>query len=136
MNCATLWFPTFLAPAGSKGGPPLEPVAGACPASDDAFEAAGVGGEAPLPNPQPVFPCWVAVPGPEQIPVGLVQHPLAQLAFERHCPVMNCMPLPLPTFFTLLGSKGGTAATKEVRAKIVVVIMMNFIMVVGVIVFL
>jgi len=129
MNCVPLPLPTFLAPEGSNGGPPLEAVADAGAAD---FGAAGAGEDVPPQNPQPVFPCWVAAPGPEQMPVGLAQHPLAQSVSERHCPVMNCAPLPLPTFLAPLGSKGGTAATKEARAKMVAAIVMDFIMVVGV----
>jgi len=144
MNCVPLPLPTFLAPEGSKAGPPLEAVAGADAAAAgaaaagaaaalsagaaDAFGAADAGEEAPPPKPQPVFPCWVEAPGPEQIPVGLAQQPLAQSASERHCPVMNCAPLPLPTFLAPLGSKGGTAATKEARPMMVAAIVKDFIM--------
>jgi len=128
MNCPPLPFPTFLVPAGSKAGPPLEAVAGAAAVGDAAAAGADDAGEEdPPPKPQPVFPCWVAAPGPEQIPVGLAQQPLAQSASERHCPVMNCPPLPLPTFLAPLGSKGGTAATKEARATMVAAIVMDFI---------
>ena len=135
MNCFPLPLPTFLAPEGSKAGPPLEAVAStaAGAAAGDSAGAAGAGEEDPPPKPQPVFPCWVAAPGPEQIPVGLAQQPLAQSASERHCPVINCLPWLLPTFLAPLGSKGGTAATKEARAKIVAVIVMDFIMVVRVV---
>jgi len=63
--------------------------------------------------------------------VGLAQQPLAQSASERHCPVMNCLPAPLPTFGAPLGSKGGTAATKEARATMVAANVIDFIMVVG-----
>jgi hypothetical protein len=99
-------------------------------AADDAAGAADAGEVDPPPKPQPVFPCWVAAPGPEQIPVGLAQQPLAQSASERHCPVMNCAPWPLPTFLAPLGSKGGTAATKEARPTMVAAIVKDFIMVV------
>jgi len=131
MNCVPLPLPTFLTPEGSKAGPPLEAVAGAAAAL---FTAAltgvfGAAGAAAPPKPQPCFPCWVEAPGPEQIPVGLAQQPLAQSASERHCPVMNCAPLPLPTFLAPLGSKGGTAATKVARPRIVAAIVMDFIMV-------
>jgi len=131
MNCVPCLLPTFLAPAGSKAGPPFEAVAGAAAAAADSFGtgAAGEGEEEPPPKPQPIFPCWVAAPGPEQIPVGLAQHLLAQSASERHCPVMNCLPSLLPTFLAPAGSKGGTAATKEARAKMVAAIVMDFIMV-------
>ena len=195
MNCAPLPLPTFLAPERSKGGPPLEAVAGAlaarstcgasapgegadtcgapapgegadtcgasapgegadtCGASApgggaDTCGASAPGGAAgadgvsrsikalaeagaaaePPPKPQPVFPCWSAAPGPEQIPVGLAQQPLAQSASERHCPVINCLPALLPTFGAPLGSKGGTAATKEARATMVAANVMDFIM--------
>jgi len=139
MNCVPLPLPTFLTPEGSKGGPPLEAVAGAAAALFTAAltagdSAAGAAEAAPPLKPQPCFPCWVEAPGPEQIPVGLAQQPLAQSASERHCPVMNCAPLPLPTLLAPLGSKGGTAATKVARPKMVAAIVKDFIMVeVGVI---
>jgi len=150
MNCVPLPLPTFLTPEGSKAGPPLEAVAApfaalfdpaasaggaaagdasAGGASAGGAAAAGAGAAAPPPKPQPVFPAWVEAPGPEQIPVGLAQQPLAQSASERHCPVMNCWPLPLPTDLAPLGSKGGTAATKEAREMIVAAIVNDFIMV-------
>ena len=138
MNCFPLPLPTFLVPEGSNAGPPLEavfagaaalfaPPLSAAPLSAAGFFAAGFFA-ADDENPQPVFPCWVEAPGPEQIPVGLAQQPLAQSASERHCPVMNCSPLPLPTALAPLGSKGGTAATKEAREKMVAAIVMDFIM--------
>jgi len=120
MNCVPLPLPTFLAPAGSKGGPPLAGVVdaggacagGACAGGACAGGASGAGaGDAPPPNPQPSFPCWNEAPGPEQIPVGLAQQPLPQSASDRHWPVMNCAPFPLPTFFAPAGSNGGIAAT-------------------------
>lgn len=46
-------------------------------------------------------------PGPEQIPEGLAQQPEAQSAALRHCPPINCCPLPLPTFLAPEGSNGG-----------------------------
>lgn len=58
-------------------------------------------------NPQPVFPACVCAPGPEQIPDGPAQHPLAQSLASRHCPPINCWPFPFPTFFVPAGSNGG-----------------------------
>ena len=108
MNCPPAPLPTFFAPLMSNGGPPAVavPVTGA----DGAGGAATGGAPDTLePKPQPVFPAWVEAPGPEQIPVGLAQHPLPQSASLRHWPVINWRPAPLPTFATPAGSKGGTA---------------------------
>jgi len=115
MNCPPLPLPTFLPPAGSKGGPPL---AGVEVAGGVSGAGGGAGAAPPPPKPQPSFPFWNDAPGPEQIPVGLAQQPLAQSASDRHCPVINCPPWPLPTFFAPAGSKGGTAATRVARAKL------------------
>lgn len=49
--------------------------------------------------------------------MGFAQQPLPQSASLRHCPPMNCPPLPLPTFFAPAGSKGGAATTNVARAK-------------------
>lgn len=126
-------LPTFLVPEGSKGGPP---AAGTAAAGVVAGLAAGVSaglatgtdslavlGVEPLPNPQPSLPCWNAAPGPEQMPVGNAQQPLAQSALVRHCPVINCLPAALPTFAAPAGSKGGTATTVEARVKRVATMM-------------
>jgi hypothetical protein len=110
-------------------------VAGAAGAACDAGAAcaascdAGADEEDPATKPQPVFPCWVEAPGPEQIPVGLAQQWLAQSASDSHCPVMNCPPFLLPTFLAPAGSNGGTAATKEAREKMVAAMVMDFMMV-------
>ena len=98
----------------SKGGPPLAGAVRApagVPASTAAGAACTTGGTAaaPEPKPQPAFPAWNCAPGPEQIPVGLAQHPLPQSALLRHCPPMNCPPALLPTFLSPDGSKGGAA---------------------------
>jgi hypothetical protein len=136
MNCINFWLPTFFWPAGSKGGPPLEAVGGGGAGEDDA----GVDNELdPPPKWQPVFPFWVEAPGPEQMPEGPAQHLLAQSASLRHWPPMNCVPFLLPTFFCPAGSKGGPPlgpavgtgggeeATKEAKANMVAVIVMDFI---------
>lgn len=49
-------------------------------------------------NPQPVFPFSSATALAEHAPLGPAQQPDAQSASERHWPVMNCEPFPLPTF--------------------------------------
>lgn len=90
-------------------------AAGATAAADEA----AAGAAAPPPKPQPVFPACVEAPGPEQMPVGLAQHPLPQSASLRHWPPMNWAPCPLPTFLAPAGSKGGTAHT--VRATLMIV---------------
>jgi hypothetical protein len=85
MNWPPLAFPTFFAPAGSKAGPPLEACARAAAAAGGAGAAAGdaVSPVAAL-KPQPVLPFWNDAPGPEQIPEGPAQQPLAQSALLRH----------------------------------------------------
>jgi hypothetical protein len=102
INCRNSWLPTFLAPAGSKAGPPLEAVDaaadddGAAGAGDD-DGAAGAGEEDPPPKPQPFFPFRNEAPGPEQMPEGKAQHLLAQSALLMHWPPMNCVPFWLST---------------------------------------
>jgi hypothetical protein len=49
----------------------------------------------------------VDAPGPEQIPDGPAQQPLAQSAVLKHWPPINCAPTPLPTFFSPAGSNAG-----------------------------
>jgi hypothetical protein len=44
------------------------------------------------------------------MPEGPAQHVLAQSAPLKHCPPMNCIPFPLPTFFAPAGSKAGPPA--------------------------
>lgn len=66
-------------------------------------------------NPQPVLPAWVdGAPWPEQTPtVGLpAQHADEQSALAVHPPVMNCCPLPVPTFLA--------PATLGVTARVIV----------------
>lgn len=58
-------------------------------------------------KPHPCLPAWSCAPTPEQMPVGLAQHPLAQSASVVHCPPINCSPFAFPTFFAPAGSKGG-----------------------------
>ena len=84
-------FPTFLAPAGSKAGPPAVALeAGAATAADEATGAAATLFEAfPETNPHPVFPACVCAPRPEQMPLGPAQHVDAQSAPDKHCPPMN-----------------------------------------------
>jgi hypothetical protein len=113
MNCCPLPFPTCGIPAGSNGGPPLAGAAVAAAGGGAAAAAGGAAGAAPPPNPHPVLPFWNWAPGPEQMPVGLAQQLLAQSTLLRHWPPINCPPCPFPTFLTPAGSKGGTAATKE-----------------------
>jgi len=138
MNCAPTPLPTFLTPEGSKAGPPAvarvataAPVAAAGAAAGGGAAAAAAGAAAVDEKPHPSFPCWKAAPGPEQIPVGRAQHPLAQSALLRHWPVMNCVPTPLPTWGAPLGSKGGTAATKVTNARMVAAVV-NFIVMIGI----
>jgi hypothetical protein len=110
MNCVPIPFPTFFAPAGSKAGPPAALVPATTAGAAETLELDDTAEEEPVePKPQPVFPFCVEAPVPEQIPVGLAQHPLPQSAFERHWPPINCTPAPFPTFFAPAGSKGGTA---------------------------
>lgn len=71
------------AAASAAAPPPVEPVAA----------------PAPVPvKPQPALPFSVATALAAQAPLGPLQHPEAQSASDRHCPVMNCWPLPAPTF--------------------------------------
>jgi hypothetical protein len=118
MNCTPFALPTFFAPDGSNGGPPLALLVGAFAGGDATGAAtAPVSPELPLPpepNPQPSFPFCVEAPRPEQIPVGFAQQVLAQSALLRHCPPINCVPAPFPTFLAPAGSKGGTAETRRV----------------------
>jgi hypothetical protein len=60
----------------------------------------------------------VDAPGPEQIPDGPAQQPLAQSAVLRHWPPMNCAPTPLPTFFSPAGSKAGPPCAGVVDAAV------------------
>jgi hypothetical protein len=115
MNCSPLPLPTCFSPAGSKGGPPLK-----APDCTRLAARGGPSGVAPetggVAKPQPCLPCWNEVAGLEQMPVGKAQQSLAQSALERHCPVLNCLPLPLPTLGAPLGSKGGTTTAVDARA--------------------
>jgi hypothetical protein len=127
MNCRPLPFPTFFTPEGSKAGPPFAgevdaPAGTLLAAAAEATATAGedaADGAAPPPKPHPVFPACVEAPGPEQMPVGLAQHPLPQSASLRHWPPMNWAPCALPTFLAPAGSNGGTAHT--VRATLTIV---------------
>jgi hypothetical protein len=127
MNCAPTPLPTFFSPAGSKAGPPFAgvvdaPVAvSAGAAADDAVagEVAATTAAALDGKPQPVLPFWVDAPGPEQIPDGPAQQPLAQSAVLRHWPPMNCAPTPLPTFFSPAGSNAGPPLAGVVDAAVV-----------------
>jgi hypothetical protein len=118
MNWSPAPFPTFLAPAGSKAGPPADAVpATAFFAAAGAEDAAGaetaedtLPDELPDTKPQPVLPAWVCAPSPLQIPEGPAQHVDAQSAPDKHCPPINCFPCPLPTFFAPAGSKAGPPA--------------------------
>lgn len=51
-------------------------------------------------NPHPVLPLVFATATAEHTPMlpKVAQHSVAQSALEAHWPVMNCWPLPLPTF--------------------------------------
>jgi hypothetical protein len=54
-------------------------------------------------NPQPVFPFWLLAASAEQTPLPeeatWAQQAELQSALETQPPVMNCAPLPAPTFF-------------------------------------
>lgn len=50
-------------------------------------------------KPQPCLPESKATATAEQTPFGLAQHPEAQSASLKHCPVINCWPFPVPTFW-------------------------------------
>jgi hypothetical protein len=100
--------------------------------------------QAPLPqsaqartptNPHPCFPAAVDTAGPEHCPApfSVAQHPDAQSALLKHCPVINCFPAPLPTFsapgiasFTVLVTVGllpdATAAAVPLPAVAAVVV--------------
>lgn len=78
----------------------VEPVAGDA-AADGALAAAGACA-AVVPvvvKPQPCLPESKATATAEHTPLGFAQHPEAQSASLRHCPVMNCCPFPVPTFW-------------------------------------
>lgn len=135
MNCWPAPLPTFLAPAGSKAGPPLAGLVEAALVPEAAAAWAVLAGmmltaaaalELAAPpvetNPQPVLPFCVEAPGPEQIPVGLAQQPLWQSALLKHWPPMNWVPTPLPTFLAPAGSNGGTAATRREKLKRVAIV--------------
>ena len=107
MNWPPAPLPTFLTPAGSKGGPPLAGAADAPLLLGATGAGAGAGEEEPETKPHPVLPACVCAPTPEQIPEGPAQHPEAQSAALKHWPPMNWPPWPLPTFFTPAGSKAG-----------------------------
>jgi len=118
--------PTFFSPAGSKDGPPLAgtvPKVGALSAGVVVVVVGSVAGAgaASEPNPHPVLPFWVEAPGPEQIPVGLAQHPLTQFPSLRHCPPMNWA-FAMPMFLAPAGSKGGTAKTMAAKERIVAMV--------------
>lgn len=75
-------------------------------------------GRAPtLGNPQPRLPAALPTAGPEQTAPSSrpAQHPEAQSALDRQAPVMNCKPLPLPTFL----APAGSPTAKTVRATVV-----------------
>lgn len=90
MNCSPAPLPTFLAPDGSKAGPPFAGLVEAAESVAAATAAAAVvdstgtterdvgetAAAALPPKPQPVLPFCVEAPRPEQIPVGFAQHVL------------------------------------------------------------
>lgn len=106
MNCCPFPFPTFWEPAAPWLTPDEPPLTGgaACGGVEGAASSTAgrpgdpAAGLAPPPNPQPDFPFSSATALAAHAPLGPAQHPEAQSASERHCPVMNCSPLPAPTF--------------------------------------
>lgn len=79
-------------------------------------------------NPHPVFPfcklaaCALHTPFPEL--ATLAQHAELQSAFDTHPPVMNCAPLPAPTFFApaLLGVTCARERVETVRLRLGVLV--------------
>jgi hypothetical protein len=78
-------------------------------------------------NPHPVLPFWLAAATPEQTPAPvdatLEQHALEQSASATQPPVMNCAPLPAPTF--LAPALFGVTCAMEVAATMEELVMIQ-----------
>ena len=113
MNWLPSPFPTFWEPG------LLESMAGLAVTG-----AAGAGAGAAPPALKPQFSMPTA-PMALQRPVFLLQHVDAQSALEKHCPVMNWSPFPLPTFAepgllvstVVLPAGAGAGAARAVKAS-------------------
>ena len=71
---------------------------------------------------QPLLPFWNWAASAEQTPtpLALAQHPDPQSALLTHPPVMNCAPLPAPTFLApaLLGVMATAVRATGGRARV------------------